>query len=66
MVLSVGVGTGCLNSFSPVCHFVFFLLLSGRRPDIDCNTASEGLEIQNNQPTNHHITFTLNTKGTNV
>ena len=28
--------------FSLVYHFFFFLLLSGRRPDIDCNTVSKG------------------------
>ena len=31
---SVGAGGGCFF-FSLVYHFSFFLLLSGRRPDID-------------------------------
>ena len=34
-VLAVGAGGGCLDIFSLVYHFSFFLLLSGRRPDID-------------------------------
>ena len=34
--LAVGAGGGCLDIFSLVYHFSFFLLpLSGRRPDID-------------------------------
>ena len=38
-VLAVGAGMGCVDIFSLVYHFsllsLFFLLLSGRRPDID-------------------------------
>ena len=34
-VLAVGAGGGCLDIFSLVYHFSFFLPLSGRRPDID-------------------------------
>ena len=34
-MLAVGAGGGCLDIFSLVCHFSFFLPLSGRRPDID-------------------------------
>ena len=30
---------------------LFFLPLSGRRPDIDRNTVSKGRLVQNNQPT---------------
>ena len=33
--LAVGAGGGCLDIFSLVYHFSFFLPLSGRRPDID-------------------------------
>ena len=33
--LGVGAGGGCLDIFSLVYHFSFFLPLSGRRPDID-------------------------------
>ena len=37
--LAVGAGGGCLHIFSLVYHFaflsLFFLLLSGRRPDLD-------------------------------
>ena len=40
-VLAVGAGGGCLDIFSLVYHFSFFLPLSGRRPDIDCNTVSK-------------------------
>ena len=32
--LVVGAGGGCLD--------IFYLTLSGRRPDIDCNTVSKG------------------------
>ena len=41
-VLAVGAGGGCLDIFSLVYHFSFFLPLSGRWPDIDCNTVSKG------------------------
>ena len=34
-VLVVGAGGGCLDNFSLVYHSIFFLPLSGRRPDID-------------------------------
>ena len=34
-VLAVGAGGGCLDIFSLICHFSFFLPVSGRRPDID-------------------------------
>ena len=34
-VLAVGAGGGCLDIFSLVYHFFFFLHFSGRRPDID-------------------------------
>ena len=34
-VLAVGAGGGCMDIFSLVYHFSFFLPLSGRRPDID-------------------------------
>ena len=34
-VLAVGAGGGCLDIFTLVYHFSFFLPLSGRRPDID-------------------------------
>ena len=34
-VLAVGAGGGCLDIFSLVYHFSFFLPLSGRRPDLD-------------------------------
>ena len=33
--LTVGAGGGCLDIFSLVYHFSFFLPLFGRRPDID-------------------------------
>ena len=33
--LAVGAGGGCLNIFSLVYHFLFFLPLFRRRPDID-------------------------------
>ena len=33
--LAVGAGGGCLDIFSLVYHSLFFLLLFGRRPDID-------------------------------
>ena len=34
--LAVGAGGGCLNSFTPLYLFSpLFLLLSGRRPDMD-------------------------------
>ena len=35
IVLAVGAGGGCLDIFSLLYHFSFFLPLSGRRPDID-------------------------------
>ena len=31
----LAVGAGCLDIFSLVYHFSFFLPLSGRRPDLD-------------------------------
>ena len=34
-VFAVGAGGGCLDIFSLVYYFSFFLPLSGRRPDID-------------------------------
>ena len=34
-VLAVGAGGGCLDIFSLVYHFSFFLPLSGRRPNMD-------------------------------
>ena len=34
-VLAVGAGGGCLDIFSLVYHFSFFLPVSGRRPNID-------------------------------
>ena len=40
--LDFGAGGGCLDIFSLVYHLSFFLPLSGRRPDIDCNTVSKG------------------------
>ena len=33
--LAVGAGGGGLDIFSLIYHFLFFLPLSGRRPDID-------------------------------
>ena len=33
--LAVGAGGGCLDIFSHRLSFLFFLPLSGRRPDID-------------------------------
>ena len=35
IALAIGAGGGCLDFFSLVYHFSFFLPLSGRRPDID-------------------------------
>ena len=32
---AVGAGGDCLDIFSVIFHFRFFLPLSGRRPDID-------------------------------
>ena len=50
--LAVGAGRGCLDIFfSYLSFFSFFLPLSGRRPNIDCNTVSKGRYAQNNQPT---------------
>ena len=37
--LAVGAGGGGLDIFSLICYFS---LLSGRWPDIDCNTVSKG------------------------
>ena len=37
-VLAVGAGGGCLNIFLSSIISLFFLPLSGRRPDIDWNT----------------------------
>ena len=34
-VLAVGAGGGCLDIFSLIYHFSFFLPLSRRRPNID-------------------------------
>ena len=53
-VLAVGAGGGCLDIFSLVYHFSFFLPLSGRRSDIDCNTV---WPLSQKQPTNQP-TFT--------
>ena len=39
--LVVCAGGGCLDIFSLICHFSF-LPVSGRRPDIICNTISKG------------------------
>ena len=33
--LAVGAGGGCLDIFTLVYHFSFFLPISGRMPDID-------------------------------
>ena len=33
--LAVGVGGGCLDIFTLICHFSLSLPLFGRRPDID-------------------------------
>ena len=33
--LAVGAGGGCLDIFTLIYPFLFILLLSGRRPDID-------------------------------
>ena len=41
---------------------LFFLPLSGRRPNIDWNTVSKGREAQNNQPTNQHQAYFLTLK----
>ena len=35
ILLAVGAGEGCLDIFSLIYHSLFFLPLSGRRPDID-------------------------------
>ena len=35
IALAVGAGGGCLDIFSLICLFSFFLPLFGRRPDID-------------------------------
>ena len=35
IALAVGEGGGGLDIFTPVFSFLFFLPLSGRRPDID-------------------------------
>ena len=35
IVLAVGAGWGCMDIFSLIYHFFFFLPLSGRRPNID-------------------------------
>ena len=42
IALAVGAGGGCLDIFSLSITSLFFLPLSGRRPDIDCNTVSKG------------------------
>ena len=49
-VLAVGAGGGRLDIFSLVIFFsLFFLPLSGRRPDIDWNTVSKAVKLK---PTN--------------
>ena len=42
--LVVGAVVGCLDIFSLINHFSFFLSpsLSGRRPDVNRNTVSKG------------------------
>ena len=40
--LVVGAGGGCLDIFTLIYPFPPVLPLSGRRPDIDLNTASKG------------------------
>ena len=40
--LAVGAGWGCLDIFLLSIISLFFFSLSGRRPDIDCNTVSKG------------------------
>ena len=40
--LAVGAGGSCLDIFLSTVISLFFLPLSGRRPDIDCNTVSKG------------------------
>ena len=42
IALAVGAGGGCLDVFFSHLSSLFFLLLFGRRPDIDCNTVSKG------------------------
>ena len=43
IALAVGADGGCLDIFSlPSINSLFFLPLSGRRPDIDRNTVSKG------------------------
>ena len=42
-VLAAGAaGRGCLDIFLSSVISLFFLPLSGRQPDIDCNTVSKG------------------------
>ena len=41
-VVALGASGGCLDIFSLVYHFSFLFPLSGRWPDIDCNTVSKG------------------------
>ena len=52
-VLVVGAGGGCLDIFvlsAVISHFYF--PPSGRRPDIDCNTAQRAVKPK--QPTNQN------------
>ena len=39
---AVGAGGGCLDIFFSHLSFLFPFSLSGRLPDIDCNTVSKG------------------------
>ena len=48
--LAAGAGGGYLDIFLSSIISFFFLPLSWRRPDIDCNTVSKGSYTQNNQP----------------
>ena len=38
----LAMGGGCLDILLSSISFLFFLILSGRRPDKDCNTVSKG------------------------
>ena len=50
--LAVGVGGVVSTFFLSSIISLFFLPLSGRQPDTDCNTVSKGRQAQNKQPTN--------------
>ena len=45
----VGWGGGVWTFFLSSIIFLFYLLLSGRRPDIDCNTVLKAVKPPNNQ-----------------